>query len=490
MRKKQIGWNFDNSYLNLPDLFFSKIEANPVTSPELVVFNDDLGKSLGLNIDALKSKEGIDILAGNQFPKGASQIAQAYAGHQFGYFTMLGDGRAVLIGEQIKPTGGRVDIQLKGSGQTPYSRRGDGRAPLAPMLREYMISESMHHMGIPTTRSLAVVKTGDQVYRESPLPGAVLTRVASSHIRVGTFEYASRFGNLEDLRALADYTIKRHFPLLINMKNPYLGLLKQVVKTQAALVAKWRLVGFVHGVMNTDNMAISGETIDYGPCAFMDEYRPKRAFSSIDKGNRYAYDYQPEASAWNVTKLAEALLPLIHENSDQAIEMVGEVLQNCNKLEYDYWEKGMELKLGLFDDKFHNSHIVIRLSGLMNKYKVDFTNLFTGLTVPKYQELDQTGFFKSNDFKIWYEMWRARLKVQDPSLGCPVETMKKHNPVIIPRNHQVEKALELASQEGDYTLYNDLLKALSKPYDYDGVNEAYMEQAESSDRPYRTFCGT
>ena len=313
------GWNLENSYADLPEFFYSKINLCKVRSPELVILNNNLTENLGLDAEELKSDEGVSYLSGNSVPKGSVPIAQAYAGHQFGYFTMLGDGRAMLLGEQISPEGKRYDIQLKGSGRTPYSRGGDGRAALGPMLREYIISEAMYNLNIPTTRSLAVVTTGDSILREDILKGAILTRAADSHIRVGTFAYASNFGTVENVRQLADYAIDRHYREIAQDKNLYLSFLKEATKRQAALIAKWQLVGFIHGVMNTDNMAISGETIDYGPCAFMDAYNPDTVFSSIDIYGRYAYKNQPEIAVWNLSRFAETLLPLIHKNKDEAI---------------------------------------------------------------------------------------------------------------------------------------------------------------------------
>ena len=304
-----------------------------------------------MNVQALQSNDGVAVLAGNQIPEGALPLAQAYAGHQFGHFTMLGDGRALLLGEQITPQGERVDIQLKGSGRTPYSRGGDGRAALGPMLREYIISEAMHALGIPTTRSLAVVTTGESVIRETELPGAILTRVAASHLRVGTFQYVSKWGTVEELRALADYTLKRHFPDVDADENRYLFLLQEVIKRQAALIAKWQLVGFIHGVMNTDNMAISGETIDYGPCAFMDAYDPATVFSSIDSQGRYAYGNQPHIAGWNLARFAETLLPLLHDNQEQAVKLAQDAISDFTELYHSNWLAGMRAKLGIFNEE-------------------------------------------------------------------------------------------------------------------------------------------
>ncbi|MFL6560965.1 MAG: protein adenylyltransferase SelO, partial [Bacillus sp. (in: firmicutes)] len=325
-------WNFDNSYARLPDTFFASTDPTPVRSPKLIIFNYSLAHSLGLNTQELESENGVAVFAGNRIPDGAKPLAQAYAGHQFGHFTKLGDGRAILLGEQITPKGERFDIQLKGPGRTPYSRGGDGRASLGPMLREYIISEAMHALGIPTTRSLAVVTTGEPVFRETALPGAILTRVAASHLRVGTFQYGAKWGTIEELRALADYTLKRHYPDVDMDENRYLSLLQEVIKRQAALIAKWQLVGFIHGVMNTDNMTISGETIDYGPCAFMDNYDPATVFSSIDTQGRYAYGNQPYIAGWNLARFAETLLPLLHDNQEHAVKLAQDEISNFMEL--------------------------------------------------------------------------------------------------------------------------------------------------------------
>jgi len=360
------GWNLDNSYARLPQSFFTGLNPVPVRSPHLVMLNHPLVTSLGLNIHALQGQDGVAVLAGNRIPEGSVPLAQAYAGHQFGHFTMLGDGRALLLGEQITPQGERLDIQLKGSGRTPYSRGGDGRAALGPMLREYIISEAMHALGIPTTRSLAVVSTGESVIRETKLPGAILTRVAASHLRVGTFQYVSVWGNVEELRTLADYTLQRHFPDVDAVGNQYLYLLQEVIKRQAMLIAKWQLVGFIHGVMNTDNMALSGETIDYGPCAFMDIYDPATVFSSIDTIGRYAYGNQPNIAAWNLARFAETLLPLLHSNREQAAELANEALAAFAELYLCNWLGGMRAKLGIFNSESEDASLIVSLLGMMN----------------------------------------------------------------------------------------------------------------------------
>ncbi|WJQ84341.1 protein adenylyltransferase SelO [Brevibacillus brevis] len=481
------GWNFENSYTTLPKSFFSRLNPPPVRSPKLAILNERLAKSLGLNVEALQSEEVIAMLAGNKTPEGAMPLAQAYAGHQFGHFTMLGDGRALLLGEQITPTGERFDIQLKGSGRTPYSRGGDGRAALGPMLREYIISEAMHGLGIPTTRSLAVVTTGESIYRESELPGAILTRIAASHIRVGTFQFASRFCSIEDLRALADYTLQRHFPEIEAEENRYLLLLKGVIQRQAALIAKWQLVGFIHGVMNTDNMAISGETIDYGPCAFMDTYDPATVFSSIDVQGRYAYGNQPYIAVWNLSRFAESLLPLLHENEAQAVKIAEDALAEFSKLYQSNWLTGMRAKLGLFNEEEQDEALIEGLLNMMKEQRADYTNTFRALTLNQPEE---TGLFGTSEFTEWHEQWKARLTRQPEDTDAVQQGMKKNNPAVIPRNHRVEEALGAAWKEGDYTVMERLLTVLSDPYAYTPEQVEYTTLPAESARPYQTFCGT
>ncbi len=481
-----IGFNLDNSYLTLPKLFFSKINLNKVSSPELVILNNPLAKSLGLNIDALKSKTGISILAGNKTVKEGAFIAQAYAGHQFGHFTMLGDGRALLIGEHITPSGERFDIQLKGSGRTPYSRGGDGRAALGPMLREYIISEAMHGLNIPTTRSLAVVKTGDPVIRENIKQGAILTRIASSHIRFGTFQYISQWGNIKQLKELADYSIKRHFPHIPDNDNKYINFLNEVIKAHAILVSKWQSVGFIHGVMNTDNMTISGETIDYGPCAFMDNYNPNTVFSSIDIQGRYSYKNQPTLAEWNLYRLAESLLPLLHENQDDAINIAQDALSNFSELYYFSWLSIMRSKLGIFNKEEQDKSIIEDLLNMMEKYNGDYTNTFVSLTLNKNMDKNM---FSSTEFTNWYNIWQDRLKRQPQSKDEVYQLMKSSNPAVIPRNHRVEEALE-AAENGDFIVMENLLDVLSNPYEYSRKQEEYSKLPKPSNCSYRTFCGT
>ncbi|GED56572.1 YdiU family protein [Brevibacillus formosus] len=481
------GWNFDNSYTTLPKSFFSRLNPPPVRSPKLAILNEQLAKSLGLNVEALQSEEVIAMLAGNKTPEGAEPLAQAYAGHQFGHFTMLGDGRALLLGEQITPTGERFDIQLKGSGRTPYSRGGDGRAALGPMLREYIISEAMHGLGIPTTRSLAVVTTGESIYRESELPGAILTRVAASHIRVGTFQFAARFCSIEDLRALADYTLQRHFPKITAEENRYLLLLNEVIQRQAALIAKWQLAGFIHGVMNTDNMTISGETIDYGPCAFMDTYDPATVFSSIDVQGRYAYGNQPYIAVWNLTRFAESLLPLLHDNEAQAVKMAEDALAEFGKLYHGNWLTGMRAKLGLLNEEEQDEALIEGLLNMMKDHQADYTNTFRAFTLNQPEE---TVLFGTSEFTEWHEQWRARLTRQPEDTAMVQQLMKKSNPAVIPRNHRVEEALEAAWKEGDYTVMERLLAVLSDPYAYTPEQVEYTTLPAESACPYQTFCGT
>jgi uncharacterized protein YdiU (UPF0061 family) len=486
-KRKETGWNLENSYASLPKSFFSSLNPPPVRSPKSIILNDQLATSLGLNVKALQSEDGVAVLAGNQIPEGSSPLAQAYAGHQFGHFNMLGDGRALLLGEQITPGGERVDIQLKGSGRTPYSRGGDGRATLGPMLREYIISEAMHSLGIPTTRSLAVVTTGELVIRETELPGAILTRVAASHIRVGTFQYVAQWGTVEELQSLADYTLKRHYPDVELDENRYLTLLQEVIKRQALLIAKWQLVGFIHGVMNTDNMTISGDTIDYGPCAFMDEYDPATVFSSIDTGGRYAYGNQPYIAGWNLARFAETLLPLLHVDQEQAVELAQDAISNFTELYQSYWLAGMRAKLGIFNEEIQDETLIDNLLSLMKKYRADYTNTFRALT---FETQKDTDLFGTPEFAQWHELWMERLGRQQEPKASSHQLMRNNNPALIPRNHRVEEALEAAVKQGDYSVMERLLDVLSSPYAHSSEQADYSTLPALSNRPYRTFCGT
>lgn len=481
------GWNFDNSYTRLPKKFFTSHNPTPVNSPELIIFNAPLAASLGLNEEELRGKDGVAVFAGNVIPENASPLAQAYAGHQFGHFNMLGDGRAILLGEQITPKGERFDIQLKGPGRTPYSRGGDGRAALGPMLREYIISEAMHALGIPTTRSLAVVTTGENILRETVLPGAILTRVAASHIRVGTFQFAAQWCTVEELRALADYTLQRHYPDIDNDENRYLSLLKEVIKRQADLIAKWQLVGFIHGVMNTDNMTISGETIDYGPCAFMDTYDPATVFSSIDTQGRYAYGNQPYIGGWNLARFAEALLPLLHENEEKAVELAQEEISIFTELYHHNWLTGMRAKLGIVNEEEQDEALIKDLLDMMQKNGADYTNTFRALTFDQHGNTVLSG---TEEFDQWYKLWQERLVRQENSKESSQELMRNSNPAVIPRNHRVEEALDAAVKQEDFSVMEQLLDVLAKPYAHTPEKAEYCTLPEPSNRPYQTFCGT
>ncbi|MCL1788424.1 MAG: YdiU family protein [Defluviitaleaceae bacterium] len=466
-------WNFDNSYARLPGRFFTLQNPVPVRAPKMVIFNRALADFLG-------TPDELAVFAGNHVPAGAAPLAQAYAGHQFGHFTMLGDGRAVLLGEQITPGGQRFDIQLKGSGQTPYSRRGDGRAALGPMLREYVMSEAMHGLGIPTTRSLAVVETGEPVQRETLLAGAVLTRVAASHIRVGTFEYAAHFGDLGDVQILADYTIARHFP----GASSYVEFLRQVVARQASLIARWQLSGFIHGVMNTDNMAISGETIDYGPCAFMDVYDPNTVFSSIDTEGRYAYKNQPKMAVWNLSRFAETLLPLLHANEKEAVKIATAEVKAFWDMYHQHWLAGMRAKLGLFDEDPADEPLIAQLLQLMQRHKADYTNTFRALTLG-----EPVAEIPMEHFAPWYDSWQARLNRPGTPRDEVTAHMMAHNPAVIPRNYRVDAALDAAGN-GDLSVMHDLLRVLQNPYGYTREQNAYAQPPAPEFYGYQTFCGT
>ena len=477
--QKEAVWNFNNSYAELPKLFFTKQKPTPVCAPKLTIFNDSLAASLGVPMQP-------EVFAGNLIPEGAEPLAQAYAGHQFGHFTILGDGRAILLGEQITSSGERFDIGLKGSGRTPYSRGGDGRAALGPMLREYIISEAMYALGIPTTRSLAVIETGETIRREKKLSGAILTRIATSHLRAGTFEYASHFGTTEDVRSLADYTITRHFPNIATYENKYLLMLREVVKQQAFLISKWQLVGFIHGVMNTDNMAISGETIDYGPCAFMDTYHPATVFSSIDKHGRYAYENQPKVAVWNLARFAETLLSLLHDDENEAINFGQGEIKNFLNFYQNYWLAGMRVKLGLYHNKEEDELLINDLLQIMQQFQADYTNTFRSLTLDQKNDMD---LFSSTDFHHWNDRWQTRLDQEAKSKDEIRTLMKKHNPAVIPRNHRVEEALD-AAEKGDLSTVNKLLRVLSNPYGYTSEQEEYSKLPVSTCCRYQTFCGT
>lgn len=485
------GWKLEHSYTQLPQRFFTRVQPTAVSEPKLVLLNDALAEELGLDPSVLAQTPGW--FTGNVLPPGALPLAQAYAGHQFGNFTMLGDGRAILLGEQLAPSGERFDIQLKGPGRTPYSRGGDGRAALGPMLREYIISEAMHALGIPTTRSLAVAATGEPVYRETPLPGAVLTRVASSHIRVGTVEFAAAVsastGELDDLRALVDYTMRRHYPALIASETPYVALLEAILQRQAMLIARWQSVGFIHGVMNTDNMALSGETIDYGPCAFMDVYHPATVFSSIDRHGRYAFANQPLIAHWNLSRLASAMLPLLHAEEEEAVTIAKEVLGTFPELYRKHWLDGMRAKLGLFDQQPGDLQLVETLLTCMQEQRMDFTNTFRDLSRDLTTADAPLEPPRSEEFKTWRARWQERLRQQPQDVSEAQSLMRRHNPAFIPRNQKVEEALAAATDHGDLSVARKLLEVLARPFAYD-VHLPEYSTPLVTDTPYRTFCGT
>ncbi len=481
------GWRFDNSYARLPESFYARLRPVAVRAPRLVLLNRPLAGSLGLNPEALAGDDGAAVFTGNRIPEGAEPIAQAYAGHQFGHFTMLGDGRAILLGEQIAPCGGRFDVQLKGSGQTPYSRRGDGRAALGPMLREYIVSEAMHALGIPTTRSLAVATTGEPVLRETALSGAILTRVAASHIRVGTFEYVAARGDREELRMLADYTLRRHYPELGAAENRHLALLHGVIERQAALVAQWLHVGFIHGVMNTDNVSLCGETIDYGPCAFIDTYDPAAVFSSIDHGGRYAYGNQPLIAQWNLARFAETLLPLLHADSAIAVRLAEEAIGSFQARFRSRWLSGMRAKLGLFNEEEGDLALVESLLAWMHRSRADYTHTLRDLASVTPAAAPQ---FRDAAITAWFGSWQARLARQPEAMDASRRLMRARNPAVIPRNHRVEEALAAAVVRDDYAVMERLLAVLSQPYDDPPGHADYRLPPPLSDNVYRTYCGT
>lgn len=483
-------WRFDNTYAGLPGVLFSRVGPVRVASPALVILNEQLAADLGLDVAELSGPGGAELFAGNRLPPGAEPIAQAYAGHQFGNFTNLGDGRAVLLGEHLTPDGRRFDVQLKGSGQTPYSRRGDGRAALGPMLREYVVSEAMHALGIPTTRSLAVATTGETVWREGPLAGAVLARVAASHIRVGTFEHAAALGDRALLEALTRYTVERHFPEAQGARNEALALLEGALELQAVLVARWMCVGFVHGVMNTDNMALCGETIDYGPCAFLDRYDPATVFSSIDRSGRYAYGNQPAMAHWNLARLAEALLPLLADDRGAALEAGEAAVARFPERFRHHYRSGLRAKLGLVGGDPGDAGLALELLDWTRRTGADFTNTFAALT-RSLETGDLAGDLAAagDGLPAWIERWTARLGRQALGTAEAARIMSRANPVVIPRNHRVEEAL-VAAEAGDFSVMGRLLDVLAAPFDDTSTSEFYRSPPQPGGEPYRTFCGT
>lgn len=481
-----VGWRFDNTYSRLPEPLFAPAQPAAAQAPRVSILNHRLAAELGLDLEAMSPEAAAALFAGQDLPGGSRPIAQAYAGHQFGGFTMLGDGRAILLGEHRTPSGRLVDIQFKGAGRTRFSRGGDGRAALGPMLREYVISEAMAALGIPTTRSLAVVTTGEPVYRATALKGAILTRVAASHVRVGTFEYLAARQDISNLRVLADYTIDRHYPQLLDAPRKYLEFFRAAAERQAALIARWQLVGFIHGVMNTDNMAISGETIDYGPCAFMNAYDPDTVFSSIDHDGRYAYGNQPRIAHWNLARFAETLVPLLDPDQEKAIAQATEALGEYPALFERHWHAGMRKKLGLETEEAGDLELIQSLLDWMQQARADFTNTFRDLS----SEAPPTGDpYQAPDFLAWYSKWRLRLGREGRPLAAACAAMRSVNPAIIPRNHRVEAALSAAEDRDDLSLLHRLLAALASAFE-ERADLAEFREPPPDDGSYRTFCGT
>jgi|TARA_B110001452_G_scaffold153049_1_gene127356 uncharacterized protein YdiU (UPF0061 family) len=482
----KVGWTFDNSYSKLPESFISKTSPTTVKSPRIKILNDELVKKLDLNFSEINNEDLSKLFSGNLLPNGSNSIAQAYAGHQFGHFTMLGDGRALLIGEHILKNNERFDIQFKGSGKTPFSRNGDGRAALGPMLREYIISEAMNALNVPTTRSLAVVETGENVVRENVLQGAILTRVASSHLRVGTFQYIAARNNEDELKTLFNYTIDRHYPNIKQSKNQALDLLKVLMEKQIDLVINWMRIGFIHGVMNTDNMTISGETIDYGPCAFMDTYDPQTVFSSIDKLGRYAYFNQPSITKWNLARFAECLIPLIDNDKNKAIDIATETI---NTFENNYeikWLNMMRDKLGFFGEDSKDQVLILDLLTWMHQNKADYTNTFCFLMNKK---INNDKIYQDENFLIWKKRWHERLSLNNGTPEKCLKLMRSVNPLVIPRNHKVEEALT-AANDNDLNLLKKLIKILNNPYQNQKNISDYQIPVSPSEQKYKTFCGT
>ncbi len=481
-----LGFQFDNTYLDLPEALYSKLSPVPVTKPEMVILNLPLAIEMGLDFSGMSPDEQAALFAGNVVPDGAEPLAQAYAGHQFGHFTILGDGRAIVLGEHVTPSGQRLDVQFKGSGRTPYSRGGDGRAALGPMLREYVISEAMHALKVPTTRSLAVVTTGEQVHRETDLPGAILTRIGSSHLRVGTFQYAVMQQDKGILESLVYYTIERHFPSIKRAANKTLSLLEAVLEKQADLVAHWMRVGFIHGVMNTDNVALSGETIDYGPCAFMDAFDPGTVFSSIDHKGRYAFANQPSITQWNLARFAETLLPILDEDIKHASEIAEQVLRSFGPLYKEKWFSMMRAKLGFTGEREEDESLVTDLLDWMHGAEADYTNTFRDLT---QDEPPQGKPYDDKAFLSWHARWRERLAQEENDMEASLALMNASNPAVIPRNHKVEQALDAATN-GDLQPMRDLLAGLENPYEGRTALTPYQSPPKPEERVRQTFCGT
>ena len=476
------GWNLQSSYTQISDKLFSELKPDAVTNPSTVIVNNELAEKLGLNLKGISEEDLSNLFSGNSLPHGSKPFAQAYAGHQFGQFTILGDGRAHIVGEQVTPDGEIFDIQYKGSGRTPYSRGGDGKAALGPMLREYLISEAMYYLGIPTTRSLAVVETGEKVYREVPLKGSILTRVASSHIRIGTFQFLAAHKDYEGMKSLLDFSIKRHFSNLKFSENLAIEFIKAVMQKQINLIVEWMRVGFIHGVMNTDNSTISGETIDYGPCAFMDHYDANTVFSSIDTQGRYSFANQPSIIQWNLVRLAECLLPLIDKDEKRSIEIAQNLINTFSSLFKDKWLQMMKKKLGIKDQSEDDEELINNLIKWMQQKKPDFTNTFCNLM--NYDHADDEEF-EDVEFNNWKREWKERVESKE----C-LDVMMSYNPILIPRNYLVEEALSEAETDGKFDKFNELNEIISSPYQLKKVNIKYLETPSKTNIPYKTFCGT
>ena len=476
------GWNLQSSYTQISDKLFSELKPDAVTNPSTVIVNNELAEKLGLNLKGISEEDLSNLFSGNSLPHGSKPFAQAYAGHQFGQFTILGDGRAHIVGEQVTPDGEIFDIQYKGSGRTPYSRGGDGKAALGPMLREYLISEAMYYLGIPTTRSLAVVETGEKVYREVPLKGSILTRVASSHIRIGTFQFLAAHKDYEGMKSLLDFSIKRHFSNLKFSENLAIEFIKAVMQKQINLIVEWMRVGFIHGVMNTDNSTISGETIDYGPCAFMDHYDANTVFSSIDTQGRYSFANQPSIIQWNLVRLAECLLPLIDKDEKRSIEIAQNLINTFSSLFKDKWLQMMKKKLGIKDQSEDDEELINNLIKWMQQKKPDFTNTFCNLM--NYDHADDEEF-EDVEFKNWKREWKKRVESKEY-----LDVMISCNPTLIPRNYLVEEALSEAETDGKFDKFNELNEIISSPYQLKKVNIKYLETPSKTNIPYKTFCGT
>ena len=490
-----IQFPFDNTYARLPERFFARIAPTPVCGPRLIQLNTPLASHLGFDPDWLASTDGVEVLAGNCVPGTAEPIATAYAGHQFGGFVpQLGDGRAILLGEVVDRSGVRRDIQLKGSGPTPFSRRGDGRAALGPVLREYVVSEAMSSLGIPTTRALAAVRSGEEVIREQILPGAVLTRVASSHIRVGTFQFFASRGDVDGVRLLADHVLARHYPDAAQAQRPYRALLDVVIRAQAGLIAQWLLVGFIHGVMNTDNMSVAGETIDYGPCAFMDDYNPGAVFSAIDRYGRYAYANQPAIAQWNLTRLAECLLPLLSDNSELAVAEAKEALGGFGTSFESAYQAGLRWKLGLQTEQAGDVVLGQDLLEAMRANGADFTLTFRRLSDAAASSEGDSGvrslFADPSAYDEWARGWRQRLALESADGAARRVAMRAVNPAYIPRNHRIEAVIRAAVDHDNFKPFEELLTVLANPFEDQPAFAQYQNPPEDHERVHQTFCGT